>query len=253
MNNNWNDLNTADPQGATIPKGVIAKVRMTIRPGGYDDHSRNWTGGYATRKAASGSVYLDCEYVITEGKYARRKVWSMIGLHSIKGPEWGNMGRSFVRGILNSAHGVSDKDNSPRATEARRIKGFKDLDGIEFLAKIDVEEDQHGADKNVIKIAITPDHKDYKTHMGTAVSPPPGAYGSPQSAPQTAPAEYQSPQPAPAPPPAQAAPDQHVPPPAQAAPDQHVPPPAQAAPTQPAPPPVDPAPQSGLTQPTWAQ
>ncbi len=72
-----------------------------------------------------------------EGPYARRKVFTLIGLYSPKGPDWGNMGRSLVRGMLNSARGISDKDNSPQAQAARRIAGFADLDGIEFVAKID--------------------------------------------------------------------------------------------------------------------
>ncbi len=47
-----------------------------------------------------GAVYLACEFVVLEGPFAKRKVWSMIGLYSPKGPEWGNIGRSFLRAIL---------------------------------------------------------------------------------------------------------------------------------------------------------
>jgi hypothetical protein len=70
-----------------------------------------------------------CE-LITE--YAKRKVWGLIGLYSNKGPEWGNMGRSFIKAILNSARGFSENDNSPAAQNARKINGIGDLDGIEF-------------------------------------------------------------------------------------------------------------------------
>jgi len=174
MNANWNDFNDADSQNDfdLIPKGTIVPVRMTIKPGGYDDPNRGWTGGYATRNVDTGSVYLSCEFVITQGQYARRKVWSLIGLFSSKGPEWGNMGRSFILGILNSSRGLSEKDNSPQAMQARRINGFPDLDGIEFLARIDVEKNQHGDDKNVIKFVITPDNKAYRNHMnGGGTSP----------------------------------------------------------------------------------
>ncbi|MBF0612023.1 MAG: hypothetical protein HQL55_12955, partial [Magnetococcales bacterium] len=139
----WNDFNDADAQNNfdIIPKGTIAPVRMTIKPGGVDDASRGWTGGYATRARDSDAVYLNCEFVITHGEFAKRKVWSLIGLFSPKGQEWTNMGRSFIRAILNSSRGLSDKDTSPQAVEARRIRGFADLDGIEFLARIDVEKD----------------------------------------------------------------------------------------------------------------
>jgi len=147
-------------------------VRLTIRPGGYNDEQQGWAGGYATRNANTGAVYLNCEYTVLEGKYARRKVFSLIGLMSPKGPEWANMGRSLVRGILNSAHGISDKDSSPQAQAKRRIRSFADLDGLEFLARIDIGKDTSSEDKNEIRVAVTPDHKDYATYMGAVAARP---------------------------------------------------------------------------------
>lgn len=164
----WNDFNSADDQNGfdIIPKGTLVKVRLSIRPGGYDDASQGWTGGYATQSHTTGSVYLNCEFVVLDGPYAKRKMWSLIGLHSPKGPEWANMGRAFVKGILNSASGYHPSDSSAQAQQARRIQGFADLDGIEFVAKVDLDKDQYGEAKNVIKTAITPDHKDYAAVMG---------------------------------------------------------------------------------------
>ena len=171
------DFNDANEQSTfdLIPKGTLLRVRMTIRPGGYDDPRQGWTGGLATRNPTTGSVYLSCEFVATEGPYARRKLWSLIGLHSPKGPEWGNMGRAFLKAILNSARGVHPADASPQAQSARRIDGFADLEGIEFLAKVDWEKDQHGQDKAVIKQAVQPDHKDYAALMGGVRAPAPAA------------------------------------------------------------------------------
>lgn len=167
----WNDFNSAEDQNNfdVIPKGTLVKVRMTIRPGGYDDASQGWTGGYATQSITTGSVYLNCEFVVLDGPYAKRKMWSLIGLHSPKGPEWANMGRAFVKGILNSSCGLHPQDNSPQAQQARRIQGLADLDGIEFVAKVEMDKDQNGDDKNVIKTAITPDHKDYAAVSGNMV------------------------------------------------------------------------------------
>lgn len=184
MNANWTDFNDADSQTSydLIPKGTIAPVRMTIKPGGYDDPNRGWTGGYATSSSETGAIYLSCEFVVTQGPFAKRKVWSLIGLLSQKGPEWGNMGRSFIRAILNSSRGISEKDNSPQAANARRISGFSDLDGIEFLAKIDVEKDSKDDDKNVIKYALTPDHKEYhgfKPSNAPVASIPPSGWQQP--------------------------------------------------------------------------
>ena len=194
MTTAWNDFNDARQNANLIPKGTIAKVRLTIRPGGFDDPSQGWTGGYAKR-GTTGSVYLDAEYTVLEGPYAKRKIWSMIGLYSASGPNWANMGRSLVRGILNSARGLSDKDNSPESQNARRISGFADLDGIEFVARIDLGKDSNGDDKNDIRQAVTRDHKEYAAAVGGHAAPtgyaPAPAYPAPQ--PSYAPPQPQQP------------------------------------------------------------
>ncbi len=175
----WNDFNDAQTNTNVIPKGTLAKVRLSIRPGGFDDRAQGWTGGYAKR-ASTGAVFLDAEYTVVEGPYAKRKIWSLIGLYSPNGPSWANMGRSLIRGILNSSRGISDKDNSPEAQAARRINGFADLDGIEFIARIDVGRDSSGDERNEIKSAVMPDHRDYAQLMGHATAPmAPGAAHAP--------------------------------------------------------------------------
>jgi hypothetical protein len=160
----WNDFNDAEQQQSfdLIPRGTIAPVRMTIKPGGHDDPSQGWTGGWATQSHETGAVYLACEFVITEGEFAKRKVWSNIGLFSPRGEKWAGMGRSFIRAILNSARGIDPEDMSPDAAALRRIAGFGELDGIEFLARIDVERDGNGEPKNVVKLAVEPNHPEYR-------------------------------------------------------------------------------------------
>jgi len=177
-NQNWQDFNDAATQQGTfdlIPKGTLVPVRMTIKPGGYDNPDQGWTGGYATESFDTGSVYLACEFVVTGGTFAKRKLWSNVGLHSRKGPIWGQMGRSMIRGILNSARNVHPGDDSPQAAAARRINSFADLDGIEFLVRVDIEKDNKGEDRNVVKLTVEPDHKDYAALMGTASRVPTGA------------------------------------------------------------------------------
>ena len=64
----WNDFNDADDQGSydVIPSGTLVKVRMTIKPGGFDKPDMGWTGGYATC-GDSGAVYLNAEFTVLEG------------------------------------------------------------------------------------------------------------------------------------------------------------------------------------------
>lgn len=194
MSMNWNDFNDAEQQTSfdLIPKGTLAKVRMTLKPGGHDDASKGWTDGYASESFDTGSVYLAAEFVVLEGEYAKRKLWSNIGLHSPKGDTWANMGRTFIRAALNSAYGFLPADQSVDAQNARRISSFGGLDGIEFVVRIDVEKDAKGENRNIVKQAIEPDHKDYArlmSGMPKVSSPSSGNSGAPaQPVPHRSPA-----------------------------------------------------------------
>ena len=154
-----------------IPKGTLAKVLMTIKAGGFDDPAQGWTGGLATRSEQTGSIYLQAEFVVLEGQYAKRKIWSNIGLFSAKGPAWGDMGRAFLKGALNSALGLDPKDNSEIAQKKRRVSGLESFIGLEIVARVDVEKDQYGDLRNTIKNVITPDHREYKVTMGKVTAP----------------------------------------------------------------------------------
>lgn len=193
--NTWQDFNDAEAQQGgfdLIPKGSLVCVRMTIKPGGYDNPEQGWTGGYATESFDTGSVYLACEFIVLEGPYAKRKLWSNIGLQSRKGPTWGQMGRSFIRAALNSARNIHPQDNSPQAASARCIDSFSQLDGLEFLVRVDIEKDAKGEDRNVVKHVIEPDHSDYAQLMG--VPPKTNTDGGNSSTPAQA-APYQAPTP----------------------------------------------------------
>lgn len=89
MNDNntnvWSDFNDAEAQQSgfnLIPKGALVPVLMTLKPGGHYDASQGWSDGYPTQSSKTGAVYLAAEFVITGGEYAKRKMWSNIGLYS---------------------------------------------------------------------------------------------------------------------------------------------------------------------------
>jgi len=171
---NFYDFNDAvEMNHDVMPKGTLAKVIMKIKSGGYNDGLMGWTGGYATQSTISGAVYLNCEFTVLkvindDGKHwAGKKIWSLIGLFSHKNDNrWGAMGRSFIRSMLNSSRGFSDRDESEAAQNARKIANFGELDGLEFVVKIDVQKDQFGLEKNVIKQPVCKGHKDYDALMG---------------------------------------------------------------------------------------
>ena len=165
----WSDFNDAEAQQSgfnLIPKGALVPVLMTLKPGGHYDANQGWSDGYPTQSPKTGAVYLAAEFVITGGEYAKRKMWSNIGLYSPKGPTWTQMGRTFVRAALNSARNFLPQDNGPQAVAARRIQGFVDLDGLEFVVRVDIEKDDRGDDRNVVKMAVEPDHPDYARTFG---------------------------------------------------------------------------------------
>ncbi len=158
----WQNYNDAEQQySSLIPAGTIVPVVMNIKRGDYDDPENGWDGGYATYSQRTGSIYLNCQFTVTKGIYANRKIFSLIGLHSNKGPIWGEQGRSFIKAILNSSRGIMPSDNSQHAQTARCIHGFADLDGIKFIAKVEIEKDMNGQERNTIKCAIEPGHIDY--------------------------------------------------------------------------------------------
>ena len=163
----YTDFNDAENQRSydLIPHKTIAKVCLHIKPGGYDNVPRNWTGGYATCNEKTGAVYLKCDFTVMEGPHYKKKVFSMIGLHSEKGETWANMGRAFIKAILNSARGIHRDDQSPKAVEGRRLQnGLCDLEGLEFWGLIEEETQEVGDEKkqgNILKKVIMPGQQGY--------------------------------------------------------------------------------------------
>jgi hypothetical protein len=144
-----------------IPEGTVAPVRMTVK---------------GMKNSATGAVGLDVEYIITAGPYAKRKIFNgFLGIDG-NGSEGHNkmvsISRSFIRAVLESAYGIDPADDSAAAMDARRLGAYEGLDGVEFVARVKVEqpkdyidketgEKKPGKAKNLVE-AVTPDDEDYK-------------------------------------------------------------------------------------------
>ncbi|NSX82968.1 hypothetical protein GOM44_00160 [Wolbachia endosymbiont of Atemnus politus] len=140
------DFNTAKSQSNLIPRGTTVKVKMAIKPGGYE----HWF----TRSPNTGSIYLNTEFTVIEGPYARHKIYQAIGVKSGKANAegedvWREMGRSMIRSILESARDIHPHDNSEKAVLGRKLNSIADLNGLEFSAKVGIEADSYG-EKNKI-------------------------------------------------------------------------------------------------------
>ena len=72
---------------------------------------------------------------------------------------------------------------TPQAAAARRIQGFHELDGLEFIARIDVEKDGRGEAKNVVKMAVEPGEPEYAALMAGAGFSPNRTAGVPTAVP----------------------------------------------------------------------
>ncbi|WCR59642.1 MAG: hypothetical protein PG978_001090 [Wolbachia endosymbiont of Ctenocephalides felis wCfeF] len=149
------DFNTAKSQSNLIPKGTAVKVKMAIKPGGYE----NWF----TKSYTTGSIYLNAEFTVTEGPYTKRKIYQVIGIKSgkasVEGEDtWGESGRSMLRSILESSRNIHPHDNSEKATLARKLNSIADLNGLEFMAKVGIEADNRYGNRNKIVTIITPEN-----------------------------------------------------------------------------------------------
>ncbi|WKB56065.1 hypothetical protein [Eleftheria terrae] len=107
-----------------------------------------------------------------------RSLAGLTGLRQIEGSKTANKLPGVIDEVvtlveIKSEDGSSfhPQDMSPQAAAARHIASFGDLDGIEFLALIDVEVGGRGNPKNVVKVAVEPDHPDHARLMGVASRP----------------------------------------------------------------------------------
>jgi hypothetical protein len=184
------DLNDAGPQRSfdVIPDGTICTVGMTIRAGNAGD------GGWLKRAKDGNSEALDCEFVVQDGEFAKRKFWTlMLVAGTTEGHgEAANITKSRLRAILESARGVRPDDKSDAAKEARRINSYGDLDGLCFIACIGVDppRGEYKA-KNRLDRAITPDEVAWHPVTQAPQGPKPHAASA---KPATAPAAIGRPQ-----------------------------------------------------------
>ena len=160
----WNNFNDAEDQMSyeLIPNKTIAKVRLILKKGNHI--TDEFTDGYATLSKAGTSIYLACEFVVLNAQYENRKVWSNIGLYSDNSPKFAQIGRTMIKAILDSAHGLHPADKSPKAEKLRIIKSFADLDNLICVAEITID-DRDNKPRNEIKTIITPDHAKYSEYM----------------------------------------------------------------------------------------
>jgi hypothetical protein len=149
------DFNSAETQRELIPPDTVAVIQMNIKPGDAGE------GKWLKTSKEGTSRGLDCEYIIFNGKYAKRKFWSRLTLEgqSDGHKDARDISRRTLRAILESARGIQPDDQSDDAKKAR-MADYADFDGIRFIGRIGVEAAKNGyAAKNTLLEVITPDRE----------------------------------------------------------------------------------------------
>jgi hypothetical protein len=175
---------TSDPRDFSelIPHSTIATVQMRIRPGGVGED------GLLKRTSKGDAEALDCEFVVVDGPYAKRRFWDNFLLEGTTPgqKEMALTNRGRLKKLLESARGI--KKGMP-AEQARALyqAGLKDFDNIIFIAKIGQKKGEpkndgsgeHWSDKNYLMAAIGPDQKEWHP----VAQPPPFDGGTGPAAP----------------------------------------------------------------------
>lgn len=162
------DFNDAPEQmqSGIIPDGSYVHVKAAIRPGGIDG-PETIDKGILTASGSSDVLMLDFEFTVLPGRYAKRKIWSKFTVSGGKLDDKGvskawNISKARLCAMIESAMAIHPNDRSPDAKLKRQVRGFADFDGIEFYAKLGVEEKEGYSARNTIDYIVTPADAEYE-------------------------------------------------------------------------------------------
>ena len=163
---------------------------MRVRPGGVGE------GNLLKRTASGEAEMLDCEFVVVDGEFVKRKFWDTFILEGTTDgqKQMADTNRGRLKKILESARGIK-KDMPVEQVRALYQASLKDFDGLVFIARIGLRKGEpkkdgsgNWPDKNFLAAAISPDHRDWHP----VEQPPPfNGGGGPQASasPASAPAD----------------------------------------------------------------
>jgi hypothetical protein len=165
---------------ALMPDGVVA--RGIVKLSGGDMELPEFGGGAYFKSSQSGAKWMPIEVTIVGGDFDKRKVWQNIFVDGAKldangFPVAKRIGLETIKRMVNSAFGLTENDNSPEALQKRAsINGVHVLNGMEICFKIGIEKGNNGyADKNKIKVVLTPADKEFIPSSGNAPTAAPQA------------------------------------------------------------------------------
>ena len=166
------DLNNITPDEGNdfslIPHGTIARAILYIKPQIDGVTIPDLAQDAIFRQSATSSAkWIECEFTIIGGQFDKRKVWHNLFFDGDKKNASGvsmskEIGLRTLRGLVDSAKGLSPADMSPEANALRQIPSLDAINGMEFCIKIAVEKGTNGyEDKNKMLAPITINQEGY--------------------------------------------------------------------------------------------
>jgi hypothetical protein len=199
MSIDFNDAN--EQRDSLIPDGTYCALRLAIRPGG-----EHFTGcceidlGLFRQSMTSDVCYLDCEFTVISGPHGGRKFRQIFTVYGGKIGEDGVskawlISKDLIRAMIDSAFNLDPADKSDATKAKRRVDGFRDLDGLEFFARLGIErgaqrdDGSQYADRNRIAHVVVPGELHYAAlKAGKEIAPAPSAPRIPSESTAPAPA-----------------------------------------------------------------
>ena len=140
------DLNTAGEQQTStslvIPPHSKVQVQLSII---YPEAGRAGASAPELTRAHSGLEYLATKLTVTRGAFAGKVIYQNFNLANAQttGQQKAvDISIRSIRAMVEASRGIRPKDNSPTATQARKLQRWSELDGLTCFIVVDCEQSQ---------------------------------------------------------------------------------------------------------------
>ena len=140
------DLNQAGEQqtgsSLVIPPKSKVQVQLSII---YPEAGRAGASAPELTRAHSGLEYLATKLTVTRGTFAGKVIYqnyNLAGAQTTGQQKAIDISVRSIRAMVEASRGVSPKDSSPTATQARKLQRWSELDGLTCFIVVDCEQSQ---------------------------------------------------------------------------------------------------------------
>ena len=171
-----------------IPDGTIARAIITIKPNAVTIPELSNAPLFRASQSTSAK-WLEIEYAIIGGQFDKRRFWHNHFFDGDAKDDDGvskskKIGLQWLKAVLESHKNISANDASPEAQAVRQLDaskgGVASINGMSVCVKVGIEKsnDPMYADKNRVKVIMTPGMDGYIPNGDTPNTSPPVAGGT---------------------------------------------------------------------------